>query len=80
MSPMPLTFSQLNSLKIGQISLVVLSFVVTGKVTINYYFLDTFKKIEVNKKSKILLIEFKDQMQFPESHRLRLKIFHDGCY
>ena len=47
---MPLTFSQLNSLKIGQISLVVLSFVVTGKVTINYYLLDTFKKIEVNKK------------------------------
>ena len=55
MSPMPLTFSQLNSLKIGQIHLVVLSFVVTGKVTINYYFLDTFKKIEVNKKKQNLV-------------------------
>ena len=57
MSPMPLTFSQLNSLKIGQISLVVLSFVVTGKVTINYYFVDTFKKIEVtgNKKKQNLV-------------------------
>ena len=55
MSPMPLTFSQLNSLKIGQNSLVVLSFVVTGKDTINYYFLDTFKKIEVNKKKQNLV-------------------------
>ena len=47
----PPHFSQLKNLKIVQIYHVVLSFVVTRKVIIKYYFVDTFKKIEIKAKS-----------------------------